>query len=78
MQQTLHLIFGSSGQPITWWQMTLRAVIFVYDVAVLGLTYRRLFGQGSVLERSGNISVIGRRGPCWPPRSPATDPPPGN
>jgi uncharacterized membrane protein YcaP (DUF421 family) len=44
----LDIVFGDSPELITWWQMTLRAVlIFAYGIVVFRLSYKRFFGQST-------------------------------
>lgn len=48
MEQVLDVIFGSSAEAITWWQMALRAaLIFVYGILIFRFAYKRLFGQST-------------------------------
>lgn len=48
MAHALNIAFGSSAEPITWWQMTVRAVlIFAYGIVLFRLSYRRFFGQST-------------------------------
>ena len=40
--------FGSNAETITWWQMSLRAVlILVYGILIFRFAYKRVFGQST-------------------------------
>jgi uncharacterized membrane protein YcaP (DUF421 family) len=48
MQFWLDVVFGSSAEVITWWQMSLRAVvIFIYGIIIFRFAYKRMFGQST-------------------------------
>lgn len=47
----LHVLVGIEGQEITWWQMSLRAVVvFLFGLLVIRLFGRRAFGKQTPLD----------------------------
>lgn len=45
-----HLV-GDKGDPLTWWQMSLRAAVaFAYGIALVRLAGTRVFGKGAALD----------------------------
>lgn len=51
MQEFLQLVIGSDANTITWWQMTIRALlIFAYGLVLVRIGGRREFGQKAALD----------------------------
>lgn len=49
--ETLHTLFGNDAHTITWWQMTLRAVlIFFFTLALVRFGGRRVFGKNTSFD----------------------------
>lgn len=47
----LHDLIGSSDGEVTWWQMSLRALlIFLYGLVLIRLGPRRIFGKNTVYD----------------------------
>jgi uncharacterized membrane protein YcaP (DUF421 family) len=47
----LHALAGPDEPSITWWQMTVRAVVvFVFGIALVRLAGRRAFGRNAALD----------------------------
>ncbi|MEM7566365.1 MAG: YetF domain-containing protein [Pseudomonadota bacterium] len=44
-------VFGDSGSPLTWWQMSARAVVaFVYGIALVRVAGTRVFGKSAAFD----------------------------
>jgi uncharacterized membrane protein YcaP (DUF421 family) len=47
----LHHLIGDDDAPITWWQMSLRAVvIFIFGILLVRLAGKRAFGKASAFD----------------------------
>lgn len=48
---SLHDVIGRHGEPITWWQMTIRGlVVFLVGLCLVRLFGQRAFGRETVLD----------------------------
>ena len=44
-------VFGDKENPLTWWQMTARAVVvFVYGIGLVRFGHTRVFGKGAAFD----------------------------
>lgn len=51
LAERLHDLIGSEGAVITWWQMSIRAiVIFLFGLVLVRFAGKRLFGQWGAMD----------------------------
>lgn len=74
MQDFFEIAFGSTAQDLTWWQMSLRAVvIFFLALLIIRIGNKRIFGKNSAFDIVLGViygSVLSRaitgNAPFWP------------